>query len=587
MKNFPSPAAIQPGRLTVMAALLCSFCLPALASDVVISQVYGGGGNSGATYKNDYVELFNRSANPVTLNGWSVQYASATGTSWQVTPVAAVTLQPGQYLLVQESAGTGGTTALPTPDTSGTLALSATAGKVALSNTTTALSGAVPSSTALQDLVGFGSTANGAETAPTAGPSNTTAVLRNDYGCTDTNNNSADFVVGAPLPRNTASAPRVCGTPVLQPLVASCPAALSLAVGGNGGATLTATDADSIVDGAAITSTPVAGISLAGFTPAGADGGTASVSLNIAPTVGIGNYPVVVNFVNDGGQNASCSIAVSVQALAPVSNTIPHIQGSGVASAYANTVQTVEGVLTLKLPNGFFIQDPAGDGDPTTSDGIFIYTGVATTSAQPGDLVRVTGTVNAYQPATPGPVYSELNNVTAVVAQSSGHTVTPTIIDLPNNNLGHYAGMLVQFGHALTDNGNEYLGTRGELVLASGRLEVPTNHYASGTPQELALAAANQLNQIVLSDGLLSAPSVIPYLDDDHTRRAGDTVQGLTGVIDFGSLGGGGYGYKVQPTVAPLFSEDNPRVPQPTVAPGNLKVVSANIENFFTTFTDG
>lgn len=596
MKNFvPSiraAAAGRPGRLTVLAALLAGICAPALASDVVISQVYGGGGNSGATYKNDFIELFNRSANPVSLNNYSVQYSSAAGTgNWQVTPLPNVTLQPGQYFLVQEAPGAGGTVNLPTPDVAGSgaasLALSSTAGKVALSNSTTALSGARPSGAAVLDMVGYGATATGYEGAPAGGTANATAVLRADDGCTDTDNNASDFTVIAPTPRNTASALRVCGQPVIKPLVASCPPSLTLAVGAGGGANLSATDADSIVNGASITSPAIAGISLLNFTPAGADGGNATVSLNVASTVGIGNYPVVVNFVNDSAQSASCSIAVSVQALAPVSHTIPQIQGSGVASAYAGSVQTTEGVLTLKLPNGFFIQDEAGDGNPTTSDGLFVYTGTATNNAQPGDLVRVTGTVNAYQPVAQGTVFTELNNVTAVVPQSGGHTITPTIIDLPNAGLPQYAGMLVQFGHALTVNGNEYLGTRGELILASGRLEVPTNRYVSGTPEELALAAANAINQVVLSDGLLSAPAAIPYLDADHTRRSGDTVQGLTGVIDFGSLGGGGYGYKVQPTVAPVFSEDNPRLAQPTVASGNVKVVSANIENFFTTFTDG
>ncbi|MEP6635335.1 MAG: lamin tail domain-containing protein, partial [Acidobacteriota bacterium] len=107
----------------------------ALSSTVVISQVYGGGGNSGATFRNDFIELFNRGTTPQSLNGWAVQYASATGTTWAVTNLTNVTLQPGQYYLVQEAAGTGGTTNLPTPDAIGTIALAAAAGKVALTNT--------------------------------------------------------------------------------------------------------------------------------------------------------------------------------------------------------------------------------------------------------------------------------------------------------------------------------------------------------------------------------------------------------------------------------------------------------------------
>ena len=74
----------QSLRLTVLASMLASLSASAWAvpADVVISQVYGGGGNSGATLKSDFIEIFNRSSSPVTLNGWAVQYASTTGSSW-------------------------------------------------------------------------------------------------------------------------------------------------------------------------------------------------------------------------------------------------------------------------------------------------------------------------------------------------------------------------------------------------------------------------------------------------------------------------------------------------------------------------
>ena len=176
---------------------------------LVISQVYGGGGNSGATLKNDFIELFNAGSTAVNVSGWSVQYASSTGTTWQVTALTNVTIQPGQYYLVQQAQGAGGTVNLPAPDATGTIAMSATNGKVALVNVTTALSGACPASAAIVDLVGFGS-ANCSETAPAPVLSNTTAALRAGNGCTDTDNNSADFATGAPTPRNTASLLNAC-----------------------------------------------------------------------------------------------------------------------------------------------------------------------------------------------------------------------------------------------------------------------------------------------------------------------------------------------------------------------------------------
>ncbi len=78
----------------------------AISNSVVISQIYGGGGNSGSTYKNDFIELFNRSASPVDVTGMSVQYASAAGTTWQVTNLSG-TIAPGGYYLVQEAVGHG------------------------------------------------------------------------------------------------------------------------------------------------------------------------------------------------------------------------------------------------------------------------------------------------------------------------------------------------------------------------------------------------------------------------------------------------------------------------------------------------
>lgn len=135
-------------RLPMVMAIAAALASPAAfaASDVVISQVYGGGGNSGTPYQNDYIELFNRSQQSVSLNGWSLQYTSATGTgtfgssSTLITPLPDITLQPGQYLLVQESGGTTGSP-LPTPDVvdSSPILMSASGGKVALVNSTTGL----------------------------------------------------------------------------------------------------------------------------------------------------------------------------------------------------------------------------------------------------------------------------------------------------------------------------------------------------------------------------------------------------------------------------------------------------------------
>jgi hypothetical protein len=194
------------------------------STTVVISQLYGAGGNAGASYTHDYVELFNRGTAPTSLAGWSVQYASATGTgnfgatSSQLTELPDVTLQPGQYFLVQLSgAGTPPVTADlvdPTP-----INMAASAGKVALANIAASLGcngGSTPCSPAqldsIVDLVGYGA-ATFSEGAPAPGLSATTAAVRAGGGCQDTDDNATDFAAGPPSPRNSAATAAPCGGP--------------------------------------------------------------------------------------------------------------------------------------------------------------------------------------------------------------------------------------------------------------------------------------------------------------------------------------------------------------------------------------
>jgi predicted extracellular nuclease len=178
---------------------------------VVISQVFGGGGNSGAPFRNDFIELFNAGLSAVNLSGWSVQYASATASTWSVTPLTGINLAPGQYFLIQETSGGANGAILPTPDATGSISLAAGSGKVALVRSMASLSGTCPSDVNIADLVGYGSTANcfeGNAAAPT--PSNTMAIVRGNSGCVDTAHNSLDFTLSAPAPRNTSSPLHVC-----------------------------------------------------------------------------------------------------------------------------------------------------------------------------------------------------------------------------------------------------------------------------------------------------------------------------------------------------------------------------------------
>nr|WP_246416662.1 ExeM/NucH family extracellular endonuclease [Nocardioides luti] len=181
----------------------------AAADHLVISEAYGGGGNSGATYKNDFIELYNPTASAVDLSTWSVQYRGATGTGAGTVTKLTGSIAPGGHYLVQEAAGAGGTTALPTPDATGTIAMGGTGFQVWLSNGQTALTppaSKVPAGTpGIVDLVGASSGAYSYETAPAPAPSNTTAVTRDATG-TDTDNNSADLTTAAPDPQNSGPA---------------------------------------------------------------------------------------------------------------------------------------------------------------------------------------------------------------------------------------------------------------------------------------------------------------------------------------------------------------------------------------------
>ncbi|WP_085314591.1 lamin tail domain-containing protein [Derxia lacustris] len=208
---MPTPPVLRP---LIVALALAGLAGNALAAgSVAISQIYGGGGNSGATLKNDFIELRNIGSVAVSLNGWSVQYASSSGTNWAVTPLGNLTLQPGQFFLVQEAQGANGTTALPTPDASGSIPMSATTGKVALVGSTTALTCgsncAGNTAAGVIDFVGFGSANNG-EAGTTGTLNNSSAALRAGNGCTDSDSNANDFTVGTPNPRNRSTPYEAC-----------------------------------------------------------------------------------------------------------------------------------------------------------------------------------------------------------------------------------------------------------------------------------------------------------------------------------------------------------------------------------------
>ena len=400
------------------------------SNSLVISQVYGGGGNSGATLKNDFIEILNISGSAISLNGYSVQYASSTGnfSSSLLTALPNATLQPGHYFLIQEAAGSGGTVNLPTPDATGSINMSATTGKVALVNGTSAIASCTAAN--VVDLIGYGSGVSCSETSAAPGLSNTTADLRAGNGCTDTDNNGVDFTAGAPNPRNSSTAAAACsGTPAtLTITTTSLPPATvnniySATLAASGGSGTRMWSAANLPNNLSV-----------------------NASTGVLSGVPISTGTTTVTFmVSDSTASVSAQVDLVVNPVPPCSPvTIGSVQGPGDATPIAGRTVTVEGIVTGLRTNGFFVQD-SGDGNAATSDGIFVFTSSAPSgNAVVGNLVCVTGVAAEFDGQT------ELDSP-AFFAVSSGnplpapHVLTTSDLNPagPIDQLEKYSGMRV------------------------------------------------------------------------------------------------------------------------------------------------
>jgi hypothetical protein len=183
--------------------------------DIVVSQLYAGGGNAGAPFANDFVELYNRGSATIDVGGWTIQYASASGSTWQATALSG-SIAPGRHYLVQLASAAAVGASLPSPDATGTTNLAVSGGKVAVVRDTAPLvcgasAGSCSAVGSVADLVGYGSAVDYEGSAPAGALDNATAAARSGDGCTDTDDNAADISLGAPNPRNSAAAAAPCG----------------------------------------------------------------------------------------------------------------------------------------------------------------------------------------------------------------------------------------------------------------------------------------------------------------------------------------------------------------------------------------
>lgn len=570
------------GLVLAAAALATPAAAQAAPSDLVISQAYGGGGNSGAAYTHDYVELFNRGTAPVSTGGRSLQYASATGTgAFQAATLPTLTLQPGQAALIQLAAGAGNGQALPTPDGTGGLNLSGTGGKVALAEGTASLgcNGAnLPCDAAqtarIVDLVGYGTATFFEGSAAAPATTNATAATREEAGCVDTDDNAADFTAAAPAPRTTASPAAPCGGDQPPTVTETTPADGATAV--PEGTDIAITFSEEVEEPAF---TLTCGGAVQPFTTT-RDGATSTLD------------PVA-----DLPRETTCTVGVTAPDLThevrfetagrcedPIT-TIPQIQGSGATSPLAGERVSTTGVVVGAFPglSGFFLQDPAGDGDRRTSDGVFVYA-PGTTQPAVGDTVRVRGDVVEFRRADDdAETLTELTGTVVTPCGTGAALPKPASLDLPRSraSLERLESMRVRNDDRLTVT--EMYNLRfGEVVLSGiGRLVQPTEILPPG---RLA-AAADRLNTdatIVLDDGR-SATNLNPirFTSDAQPRRRGDRlVTPLEGVlhVDFDT-------YRVQPTAAVAFdSGRNPRTPGPAPVGGTVTAGSFNVLNYFLTF---
>ena len=263
--------------------------------------------------------------------------------------------------------------------------------------------------------------------------------------------------------------------------------------------------------------------------------------------------------------------------------SIGSVQGTADTSAKNGQTVTVRGVVVGAFQqgglNGYHLQD-TGDGDDATSDGIFVYDKAST--ARVGDQVQVTGTVSEFKGLT------QITPKTSVTCTTGQPLPAPVPVQLPftaRAALERYEGMRITLPQALPIIEDFNYDRYGTVVVSSARQYQPTQLHAPGSPEASALAEANARDRLVVDDGRgVQNPSPALHPDGtpftmDHRFRTGDTLAGLTGVLDYRNAD-----WALQPTEKARYAEANPRPATPAVG-GSLKVASANVLNYFTTLT--
>jgi uncharacterized protein len=590
-KVLPATVSDAEGRSSVANIGLDVF-VPVTA--IVISQVYGGGGNSGAPYRNDFIELYNRSSSPVDITGWSVQYASANGTSWQTTPLAGV-MQPGTYYLVAEAAGTNvSAPPLPTPDATGTIAMSGASGKVALAISSAALTGACPAGGTVADKVGYGSTACFEGTGPAPELSNTTAAIRAGGGAIDTNDNAADFIEGAPSPHSSQGQPPT-GTGTSAPALLDSGDSSLLTVTVTAGSLPPSTNLSVTAD-----LQQIGGIATQPFFDDGTNGDvTAGDSVfsyltTVTGTSGTKNITAVVSDAQ--GRSTTTVFSVTIQ---PPPIPINAVQGGGSRSVFEGQVITTIGVVTALRSSSFYIETPDGeqDADVNTSEGLLIFTGFPRPALiARGDLVKVAGRVVEFVPSADpdSPPLTELGGTVAISVLSSGNPLPAPVSLLPSytSPSGDFEQLERFEGMRVVANMQAISGTDSFAILPADEENATSRSNGDFFAVIQGVARPMRERGIEQSSSVAAPPSV-PRWDENPERMrvdsngqegaasieivAGQTISGLTGVLDYGFRS-----YTIVPDPQPWIpAGDGSARPVPVANANEFTVASFNMERFF------
>ncbi|WP_073221367.1 endonuclease/exonuclease/phosphatase family protein [Streptomyces sp. NBRC 110465] len=489
-----------------VAAALAVTALPAAqaapSATAVISEVYGGGGNSGATLTRDFVELANAGSASFEVDGLSVQYlpgSPSAGSLWQVSPLSGAIAPGGRYLVAQAT-GSGGTVALPAPDATGTVAMGAGSGTVALVSGTSPLTcktaADCAADTRVVDLVGYGSAVVREGSGPAPGASATASVAR-AASLADTDDNAADLAAGAPTPVNSKGETSGGGQPPEEP----------------------------------------------------------------GPTE-------------------------------PGDVRIHDIQGTTRVSPLAGAAVTgVPGVVTgvrTSGSRGFWIQETAPDGDPRTSEGLFVYTGSTAPAVKAGDMVLVSGKVAEYYPGSATQSITQITGPRVTVLSSGNALPAPVVLDarsvpgryVPTADGGSIDPLPLEPKRYALDLYESLEGLR--VQIADTRVTGATTKYdeiwVTVKPKENPTRRGGTLYASYedQNTGRLKVMSLDPA-QPVPAANVGDVLKGrTTGVLDYASYGG----YNLQATeLGTHVDKKLRREVTRQQRKGELAVATYNVEN--------